>query len=203
MKVLKIVGGIVLALVVIIAIIAYSVINGQPPEGGLEDSIVINAPAESVYEEMVNIKKLDAWSPWYNLDPGAYSYEGPEEGVGAMSKWNSDLPELGQGSLTITEAIPNEGLKTKMVFGEMSGDFASSIKLEEIDNQTKVTWGYSFQNLDNVGRFVVGMMDIEAELLPMFEQGLNDLKTIVEAKPLPEPEPEVLEVTSDSTQVSD
>ena len=203
MKVLKIVGGIVLVLIVVIAIIFYSVVSGQPPEGGLEDSIVINAPVELVYEEVVNIKKLDAWSPWHNLDPDAFTYEGPEEGVGAISKWNSELQDLGKGSLTITEAIPNQSLKTKMVFDGMSGDFASSIKLEETDGQTKVTWGYTFQNLDNVGRFFVGLMDMETEMRPMFVQGLNDLKNIVEAKPIPEPEPDSAEIASDSPATSE
>ncbi|MEO0555038.1 MAG: SRPBCC family protein [Bacteroidota bacterium] len=201
MKALKIIGGIIFVLIAIIAVIAYSIISGQPAEGGLEDSIVINAPASSVYEEMVNIEKLDAWSPWYNLDPDAYTYEGPEAGVGATSKWDSENPELQKGSLTITETIPNKSLKTKMIFEGMTGDFSSSIKLEETNGQTTVTWGYTFQNLDNVGRLFVGMMDMETDMRPMFVQGLNDLKTIVEAKPLPEPE--IAEVASYSTVISE
>lgn len=198
MKILKIVGGIFIILIIAIAIGAYSIISGQPAEGGLEDSIVINAPAELVYEEMINIKKLDAWSPWYNLDPEAYSYEGPEEGVGAKSIWNSELQELGTGSLTIVEAVPNKSLKTKMVFGGMAGDFSSHISLEDTGGQTKVVWGYTFENLDNQGRLVVGLMDIEANLRPMFVQGLGDLKAIVEAKPLPQPE--TIEAVSDSVE---
>ncbi len=88
-----------------------------------------------------------------------------------------------------------------MIFEGMTGDFSSSIKLEETNGQTTVTWGYTFQNLDNVGRLFVGMMDMETDMRPMFVQGLNDLKTIVEAKPLPEPE--IAEVASDSTVISE
>ena len=204
MKALKIIGGIIVGLVVLLVIVFYAVVSGQPPEGGLEDSIVINAPAELVYEEVVNIKKLDAWSPWHNMDPDAFSYEGPEEGVGATSKWDSELQDLSKGSVTITEAIPNQGIKTKMTFEGMTGDFASSIKLEETDGQTKVTWGYTFENLDNVGRFFVGLMDMDTDMRPMFVEGLNDLKTIVEAKPIPEPVVlEEVEMDSDSTEMAE
>ncbi len=183
MKALKIIAGIVVGLILIIAVVFFVVVSGQPAHGGLEDSIVINAPAELVYEEVINIKKLDAWSPWHNLDPESFTYEGPEEGIGATSKWNSVLQDLGTGSLTIVEAIPNQGIKTKMDFGGMAGDFSSTVDLEPQGEQTKVTWGYTFENMDALGRFFVGLMDIEKEMRPMFQQGLNDLKNIVEAKP--------------------
>lgn len=197
MKALKIIGVLILLLVITF----YIIVSGSPAEGQIEDSIVINAPVEVVYEEVINIKKLDAWSPWYNLDPDAYTYEGPAEGVGATSKWDSENSELRKGSITIVEATPNQGIKTDMVFDGIDGKFNSWVHLESQGDQTKVTWGYSYSGLGTFWRFIFGLGDTEAEMRPKFEKGLADLKAIAEAKPIPEPE--AIEISPDSTEVTE
>lgn len=196
MKVLKIVGAIV-----VIAIIAFfAMASSADSEGSIESSIVIDAPPEMVYEECIDIKKMDAWSPWHNIEPDAFTYEGPASGVGAKSVWASENPELGNGSLTIIEAVPNESIKTDMVFEGFNGQFNSWVKLEpQDDNKTKVIWGYNYSDLDLMGRFFMSIMDINEEMTPKFEEGLADLKEIVEAKLTPEPEMSEEMMESDST----
>lgn len=196
MKILKIIGAIV-----VIAIIAFvAMALSASPEGSIESSIVIDAPPEMVYEECVDIKKMDAWSPWHNLEPSAFTYEGPASGVGARSVWSSENPELGNGSLEIVEAVPNKSLKTKMVFEGFNGQFYSWVKLEpQGENKTEVVWGYNYSDLDLIGRFFMSIMDINEEMTPKFEEGLADLKEIVESKPTPEPEMSEEMMESDST----
>ncbi|TRX49214.1 SRPBCC family protein [Fulvivirga sp. M361] len=198
MKVLKVIGIILAVVVVIFAATFFIVSSGQPAEGNLESSIVISASPETIYEEAVNIKKLDAWSPWYAMDPGAYTYEGPEEGVGATSKWSSENPELGIGSLKIIEAVENKSIKTQMKFEGFNGNFSSYLNLEPAENGTKVVWGYNYKDIDQVGRFFMGLMDVNEEMMPMFEKGLSDLKQIAEAKPVP-----TAEVMEPVTEASD
>ncbi len=196
MKILKIIGAIVM--IAIIAFVAMAL--SASPEGSIESSIVIDAPPEMVYEECVDIKKMDAWSPWHNLEPSAFTYEGPASGVGARSVWSSENPELGNGSLEIIEAVPNKSLKTKMVFEGFNGQFYSWVKLEPQDeNKTEVVWGYNYSDLDLIGRFFMSIMDINEEMTPKFEEGLADLKEIVESKPTPEPEMSEEMMESDST----
>ncbi len=197
MKALKIIGITILLIVTIAVIMAMM----QPASGSLDSSIVIDASPEMIYEESINIKKMDAWSPWYNIEPAAFSYEGPEQGVGATSKWSSENPDLGIGSLTIIEAIPHEYIKTKMVFEGFNGTFNSWIKLTPEGEATKVVWGYDYSDLDLMGRFFMSIMDINEEMMPMFEKGLADLKNIVEAKPKPEPEVIEEEVSADSVSM--
>lgn len=194
MKALKIIG-IILVLVIGIALVMAIM---QPTEGSLESSIMIDASPEMIYEEAVNIKKMDVWSPWYNIEPSAFSYEGPEEGVGATSKWVSENPDLGIGSLTIIEAVPNKSIKTKMVFEGFNGTFNSRLNLTAEGESTKVVWGYDYSELDIVARFFMSLMDINEQMTPMFEEGLVDLKEIVESKPMPEPEIIEEEMAADS-----
>jgi len=194
MKVLKVIG--IIVGILLIAFLALSLTSS--PEGSLESSIIIEAPPAAVYEECVNIKKMDAWSPWYNLDPASFSYEGPEEGVGAKSNWDSEHQELGQGSVTIVEAEENRLIRTKMAFGDFAGDFGSWVKLEPVDEGTKVIWGYDYSNLDLVGRFFMSIMDINEEMMPKFDEGLADLKATVEAKPVEQPDALTTPVEQDS-----
>jgi uncharacterized protein YndB with AHSA1/START domain len=197
MKILKII--VIVIVVIVVGALVFAMM--QPSEGSIESSIVINASPESVYEEAVNIKKMDAWSPWYNLDPAAFTYEGPEEGVGATSKWESENEELKTGSLKIIEAVPNEMIRTEMKFGDFEGNFSSWVKLSAEGEGTKVIWGYNYSDLPLIGRFFTGLIDMDVEMMPKFEQGLSDLKQIVEAKPVAEPEmmEEVME--ADATMV--
>ncbi|MEQ9169063.1 MAG: SRPBCC family protein [Fulvivirga sp.] len=199
MKALKI---IVIILIIIIGVALVMAVT-QPSEGSLESSIVINASPEMIYEEAINIKKMDVWSPWYNIEPSAFSYEGPEEGVGATSKWVSENPDLGVGSLTIIEAVPNESLRTKMVFEGFNGTFNSWLKLTPEGDATKVEWGYDYSELDMVARFFMSMMDINEQMTPMFEKGLEDLRQIVESKPTPEPEIMEEEIAMDSLAIEE
>ncbi|HNP18081.1 MAG TPA: SRPBCC family protein [Fulvivirga sp.] len=197
MKILKII--IVVVVVLVLGALAFAMM--QPAEGSLQSSIVINASPASVYEECVDIKKLDAWSPWYNIEPAAFSYEGPVKGIGATSMWDSEKEELGKGSLKIIEAVPNEFIRTEMKFESFPGKFSSWIKLSPEGEGTKVVWGYDYSEINIIGRFFMGMMDINTTMLPMFEQGLADLKQIVEAKPVAEPEMMEEAMESDSTMV--
>src|SRR6185503_12182168 len=55
----------------------------------VERSVVIAAKAEAIHPWVNNLKKWPEWSAWTAAkDPTlVYQYEGPEEGVGAISKW--------------------------------------------------------------------------------------------------------------------
>ena len=88
-----------------------------------------------------------------------------------------------------------------MKFESFPGKFSSWIKLSSEGEGTKVVWGYDYSEINIIGRFFMGMMDINTTMLPMFDQGLADLKQIVEAKPAAEPEMMEEAMESDSTMV--
>src|SRR6187551_3208863 len=93
MKVLKIIGIILLA---IIGICLIAVLM-QPSQGHIEKSIVINAPASSVFAEVSDFEKFNVWSPWAKMDPEAkQTVEGPAASVGHKMAWNG--PKTGAGS---------------------------------------------------------------------------------------------------------
>lgn len=195
MKALKIIGVIVLAVVVILVIY----ILAQPDKAHIEESITINKPVAMVFEEINTFKNFNAWSPWAKMDPEAtYTFEGPESGVGAKMSW--DGKQVGKGSQWIEESIPNERVKNGLSFeGYDDVAYAELVLTPESENATKVTWTYDG---DNNGFMAKAMWSFLGGMLTdQYKQGLLDLKTIVESKPDPEPEPPYEEHVADSVVV--
>src|ERR1700741_879066 len=98
MKTLKIISMVVLAIIVILAI----VIAMQPERARIEKSIVINAPADSIFPQVSNYKNFSAWSPWTKMDPEVkQSFDETQGGVGSTMTW--DGPKTGKGLMRIEE----------------------------------------------------------------------------------------------------
>ena len=115
MKALKIIGIILLVFVVLIAI-AIAVL---PSKAHVERSIVINSKPSLVYSQLNSMKKFNRWSPWAQIDPKTeYEYEGPNAGVGSKMNWKSDHKDVGSGSQWIVDSIPDQLVKSKILFGE-------------------------------------------------------------------------------------
>jgi len=180
MKALKIIGIIVGVIVLIIA----GVILTLKGEGHLERSITINAPAEKVFKVVNSFSNNKHWSPWFQIDPDmTVVYSGPKSGVGAKYSWESEDPNVGTGKQEIFEVKENELVNTIMSFGEMTGMYSASFILKRIDgNTTEVTWTYDGSAQATMEKFFIDYM-VEPMLGPMYEQGVEDLKTYIEGLP--------------------
>jgi uncharacterized protein YndB with AHSA1/START domain len=197
MKILKIVGIGLLSLIVI-AVVAVSMMS---PKAHMERSIVVNAPPASVFSQLASFEQFNKWSPWTKMDPEAkQTLEGPAQGVGAKMSW--DGPQTGKGSQWTVEYEENKRIKNAMAFEGMEGQIFAEFVLEEVPEGTKVTWVYdsdasgtSFGNASMTKVFHAFM--VEGMLGDQYNQGLNDLKQIVESQPPVEPAP----LPADSTTV--
>ncbi|MEO0371640.1 MAG: SRPBCC family protein [Pseudomonadota bacterium] len=165
-------------LVVLIAILA-GVGMLLPREVTVERSAVINAPAGDIYPRVANLEAFQEWSPWADLDPDArFTFNDIPEGLGAKMEWASDSPEVGNGTMEITEATENEALTLALEFGDMGGGEAYW-SFDEEGEATSVTWGIvADMGAGPIGRWFGLKMDdwVGAD----YEKGLVNLKTAVE-----------------------
>ena len=176
MKALKIAGIIVLAIVVILGVI----IAIQPAEGHVEKSTVINAPPPVVFAQLNSFKTFTKWAAWAKMDPEAkYSYEGPESGVGTKMNW--DGRKIGRGSQWIVESEENKRVKSGLSFEGFDGTSYAEFNLAPEGSGTKVTWSYTGQNSGIKGKAIWVMM--QPALATQYEQGLSDLKSMIESMP--------------------
>ena len=179
-KALKIVGGIIVVLVAL-AIIAEVSLS---PKSHIERSIVVNASPAAIFPLINSLKNMNKWSPWLGKDPKSkVTFEGPDAGVGAKMKWESQ--QLGNGAQWILESNPDQHMKSAMDFS-MEGTYTSDIFLTPVDQGTKVTWSYDGDVTNTgigtslMGRVMGKFMD--NMLGPDYEKGLAQLKNLAESQ---------------------
>ena len=147
-------------------------------EYNLDRSIVIKAPVAVVFENVNNLKKNEAWSPWMAEDPTMkVTYNDIAAGVGASSSWTSE--DSGEGSQTIAAVEANKKITTDLDFGEM-GVAQAFWTFEETGEGVKVTW--AFRSVPKgFGDQIFGLM-IDSVLGESYEKGLAKLKEVSEAQ---------------------
>lgn len=180
MKILKIIGLTIAALIVLVLLVGLI----SPRKVQVERSISINAPAESIFEEIKGVKSLNAWSPWNKIDPEGtkYSYEGPAEGVGSKMSWTSDHPDVGSGSQEIVESEENSKVRMELYFEGFEEPNYADIIITPDDGSSTVKWTFDGDMGANPIGKIFGLF-MDGMLGPSYEEGLENLKKIVEAKP--------------------
>jgi hypothetical protein len=144
-------------------------------------SAVVNAPAQSSFEEVNDLKQWEKWSYWNTLDPEVkMTYGDTTAGVGAWYKW--DGPELGKGKVKITESVPNSSVKVDLDFMEQ-GTAKAWYTFEPEGDNTKVTMGFSSEFGYNPFMRWIGATIFPSEMNKAFDYNLAKIKEIAEAKP--------------------
>jgi hypothetical protein len=164
-----------LILIVLVLIVAIFL----PAKVYVEESVLVNAPAELIFRQVNNLKSWESWSPFQKEDTAMTStYEGPEAGVGAVQKWKSEVN--GDGSMTITESIKDSLIKMKLDFAKQ-GVPTSDWKFEKQGMATKVTWNVDMERLGYPMGRIFGLF-MPKMMHKSFKDGLENLKKLCEEK---------------------
>ncbi len=169
----------------LLAVIAVLVLIGVvlPSNTRLSESILINAPADMIFEEVNNFKQWNNWSPWQKKDPTAVmTYEGPDAGDGCKMIWDSKNPKVGKGSQEIIKSIPNRHIEVALSFAGWNHTTQANWDFEEREgNSTQVTWSYTSLIGSNIWHKYL-IIIIKPTLRKDYIQGLQQLKAQVEQK---------------------
>jgi hypothetical protein len=172
---------IILVAAVVVVVLLVVVIAMRPSEFKTTRTARISAPAGVVFENVNDLHKWEAWSPWAKMDPNAKStFRGSPAGLGASMAWAGNN-KVGEGSMTITESRPNERIRLKLEFlkpfkASNDGEFA----FQSEGAQTLVTWSMSGRN--NFMFKAVGLfMNCDKMVGDQFERGLASLDSVSQA----------------------
>lgn len=178
MKIFKRIGIGLVAIIALLVVVSFFL----PSKAHVERSLVMKADESVIFEQINNLKNWEKWSPWHKMDPKMeLTYEGPTSGEGAKYSWKSE--ELGNGSLLITNILPNKSIKTDMTL--MDGFVNSgSYTFEKTEEGTKVTWTMDCEFGWNPAFKYFGLC-LDGMVGKDFEQGLASIKEIVESMPAP------------------
>ena len=154
----------------------------RPSEYRVTRSAVLPAAPAAVFPHVNELKKWLPWSPWAKKDPNAKNtFEGPEAGKGAVFHWAGN-GEVGKGSMTVVDSKPSELVRLRLDFIEPfpgTSDVEFGFKPEGAG--TAVSWSITGKH-DFVGKAVCLFMDMDQMIGGDFEQGLANLKVVLESE---------------------
>lgn len=143
-----------------------------PDIAKVERQVRIAAPLETVFAQVNDIDKHEAWNPWKLADPDLqFQFGQIRQGVGASYQWSSD--GSGEGGLQIVESIPHSLIRTKLDFGSNgSGHGLWTFQLEE--GLVELRWELELQAGNVVGRY--SGLFIDKILGKQIQKGLDALR---------------------------
>lgn len=152
----------------------------QSPDYEIKREITINATADKIFPYLNSSKLAEKWGPWLEVDPDSkMTYSGPDDGVGSKANWDGGK-QLGTGSATIVESIPNQKVGIKLEYvAPMNMTQDSEYLISQNGNQSVVVWKVQGKN-NFMGRLMCVFMNMDKMVGGMFEKGLNNLKNLVE-----------------------
>ena len=178
MKALKIIGLILLGIIVLL-LIAGLLINGNY---AVEREVTINKPKQEVFDYVKFLKNQNKFSVWAKIDPAMKTeFRGEDGTVGFVSAWDSENPDAGKGEQKIVKIDNGNRIDYEIHFIKPfeSTDFAYMTFESPSESATKVKWGFH-----GTMKYPMNLMllftNMEKMLAPDLQNGLNNLKTLLE-----------------------
>lgn len=173
-KILFGVGIIVLTFTIYVA--------SRPGNFHYERSGVINASPEKIYPYLNNFKLGGEWSPYEKIDLNMKkSYSGPDAGVGSIMQFSGNS-EVGEGQLEILKEVPDSLVEIKLeMIKPFKGINTVQYELTHEGSGTRFTWSMSGKRTF-LSKLVGVFIDCEKMVGDQFDQGIKNLKSLVESK---------------------
>jgi hypothetical protein len=166
-------------LILIVLVVAVSFV--LPNHYNVSRTVVIQADVAKVHEMCGDLKNWPKWTPWEKADPTVKTQlSDVTTGVGAHQSWTSDG---GNGELTLTRCDPATGVAYDMNFidGERTMPAKSWMNYKAVAGGVEVEWGIEGDmRIPVIGPYFA--MCADSMMGGMFQQGLDELKSVCEAK---------------------
>ncbi len=180
-KILLAIVAVVVLLFACVVILAFTVSGDYK----VEREVTINAPKSNVFDYVKHLKNQDTWGPWIKKDPAIkQEYRGTDGNTGFVSAWTSENPEVGAGEQEIKSIAEGSRLDTEIRFKKPFESTSQAFITTEATgaNTTKVKWGFT-GSMPRPMNLMLLVMDMDKEVGKDFEDGLSNLKRILETPP--------------------
>jgi len=141
------------------------------------------ATPEAVFAQVNDLVAWQAWSPWAKKDPNAKAIFGTvTAGEGATFRWEGNN-KVGIGTMTIVESQPFETIRFRLDFEKpFKATNAAEFRFQSDGNGiTVVVWTMT-GHANLMSKVMDTLMNMDKMVGADFEQGLANLKAIVEAR---------------------
>jgi len=178
MKALKIIGLSIVGIIVLLLVTGLFV-NGKY---AVVREVTINKSKVEVFDYVKYLKNQSNYSVWAKIDPAMKTeFRGVDGTIGFVSAWDSKNPDAGKGEQKIIEIDEGNRIDYELHFIEPfeSTDFAYMTTIAVNDSVTSVKWGFNGEMKYPMNLMML-TMNMEKMLAPDLENGLNDLKALLE-----------------------
>ncbi len=112
-----------------------------------------NVPAGIVYEEFNNMKEFSEWEPWTNLDSLAkQEFFAPYRGNGAGYKWESQIEESGE--ISISQSEPNKFIDYDLKGLSLGKSSNMKVEFTQLDeSKTNIKWTIESHKIGYFSRY--------------------------------------------------
>ncbi|MBW8359083.1 MAG: SRPBCC family protein [Weeksellaceae bacterium] len=177
MKVLKTVLYIILALIVV-WLTAAAFVSGDCK---YEKSVVIDAPADEVWQNTNSLKAMEKWSPWNDKDPHMKKeWKGTTGQPGEEHCWEGN-DEVGKGCLKVLK-VDAAGKRIDVLMKFLTpyeSEAREYVTVVPEGNGSRATWGFTSQ-IPYPFTLTKFFMDLEDAIGADFQLGLERLKAVSE-----------------------
>ena len=173
---LKMIG---IALAVAVGVVL-AVAATRPNDFRVQRSASIKAPAEKIFPHINDLHAFNTWNPFNKKDPNVKgSYSGAVSGTGAAYAFEGNS-EVGRGRIEITDSRPASEVRMSLhMLAPMEGRNVVEFTLRPREDSTSVTWAIQGP-MPYISKVLSLFCDMDAMIGREFENGLAELKTIVE-----------------------
>ena len=163
-----------------------------PASSQISRSIEVERPASIIYPLLISPHSFNDYSPWFDRDPNAtFDYDGPDEGVGAITRWRSSIREVGDGIYTIIKTVPNKEARARLDLSAgpipfvPTGRVLSRFSLKPRDRGALVTWTMRAACPPGPEALLCryNIFFSQMQMGEQFMLGLGKLKTLAESLP--------------------
>ncbi|WP_081209669.1 SRPBCC family protein [Salegentibacter sediminis] len=172
-----------LFLLLIIVIAGSIYIATKDGEYHIEETRIVPAPAEVVFNEVNEYHNWRNWEPWsLEAEDMVIEYEEKTRGKDAGYSWKSE--KMGDGRIKTLDAKPFSSIEQQISFDTPFGTSTSKIYWEfnamEMEDSTKVTWGMKgTQSFMEKLAFSFQSETLSGMMRPKFRKGLENLENSV------------------------
>jgi hypothetical protein len=170
----------ILALVSIVLVVALFVSN----DFKVTRTVEIERERSDVFDYLRYLENHENFTVWSQIDPDIkQTYSGPDGNVGSIYTWDSKLEEVGSGEQEITDLIVGRSIEYELRFKKPWESIAKASFLlnKTTGTSTKVIWSFN-GNMSWPWNITLLFMDMDNELGPDLEKGLENLKNILEVE---------------------
>ncbi len=153
----------------------------QPNSFEVSRERTINAPAPVIYNNLIDFKNWELWSPWLEKYPDSkLMYSEQTKGVGGSFSWED---EDGVGTMTTLSTSPNISIEQDMQFDDYEPSKVNWTFKPNSDGGTLVTWQMKGENLPFMFKAYSAFSGgFDKMIGPDFERGLEKLDSVVVAE---------------------